>query len=72
MPIQNTADLRANLRAELARKGLSQREMAEHLDLSPGSVSSRMRGEIDFGGTELIEVAAWLDVPVAALLGEAA
>ena len=72
MPTETTALLRANLRAELARNGLSQREMAEHLGLSQGSVSSRMRGEIDFGVAEIIAVAEWLDVPVSALIPDAA
>lgn len=72
MPTNTTAELRANLRAELARRDLSQREMAEHLGLSQGSVSSRMRGEIDFTVPELLAVAEWLEVPAAALLGTAA
>lgn len=62
----------ANIRAEMARKGLTQRDLAALLGLSQPTVSARMRGRTEFTVSELRAIASWLNVPASYLLGEAA
>lgn len=64
-----TAD---NVRAEMARQRLPQIALAKHLGLSQAAVSRRLNGQTPFDVNELVAVAALLDVPAAALLGEVA
>jgi transcriptional regulator with XRE-family HTH domain len=63
-----SAQTGANVRAEMARRGVSQVKMAAALGLSQPSVSARLRGVTPFDVDELHAVADFLDVPVAALL----
>lgn len=58
----------ANIRAEMARRGISQQKLARHLNLAQSAVSSRLRGKTAFDINELVAVAAFLDVPLAILL----
>jgi transcriptional regulator with XRE-family HTH domain len=60
----------ANVRAELARKGISQMTLAGHIGMTQASVSKRLRGEVAFNVDELSAVARVLDVPIASLLAE--
>ena len=60
----------ANVRAELARRGLSQRVLADHLGLSPTGVSKRLSGATPIDINELAMIAAFLDVPLTTLLRE--
>jgi transcriptional regulator with XRE-family HTH domain len=60
----------ANVRAEMARRGISQTTLAEKLALTQPSISSRLRGQVAFNVDELAVVAEALDVPLAALLAE--
>lgn len=60
----------ANVRAEMARRGIRQTLLAEHLGLSQAAVSRRVNGQTPFDVDELIKVAALLGVPAAALLGD--
>ena len=62
----------ANVRAEMARRQLSQTALAAHLGLSQAAVSRRLSGHTPFDVNELASVAAWLGVPASTLLGEAA
>ena len=57
----------ANVRAEMARKGLTQATLARHLGLSQAAVSARIKGRTPFDINELVIVATVLDVPLAAL-----
>lgn len=59
-----------NVRAEMARRNVSQTSLALQLNLSQASVSSRLRGEIAFNVNELDRAARFLGVPVALLLAE--
>ena len=58
----------ANVRAEMARRGVSQTTLAENIGMSQAQVSKRLRGVIAFDINELHTVAAVLDVPLATLL----
>lgn len=58
----------AAIRAELARRGLFQVDVAEKLGITPGQVGRRMNGEIDWRFEELQAVAEMLDLPVSALV----
>jgi transcriptional regulator with XRE-family HTH domain len=62
----------ANVRAELARKRISQTQIAEHLGVSRQNVAQRLNGRVDFRVGELIAIAALLDIPAAAFLKEPA
>lgn len=57
-----------NVRAEMARRQISQTAVALQLSMSQASVSSRLRGEIAFDVNELHCVASFLGVPVEVLL----
>ena len=52
------------VRAETARRGLKQQDLAVRLGLSQGSISARFSGRVPFTADELYELAAWFDVPV--------
>lgn len=58
----------ANIKAEMARRGVKQAALAAALGLSQPQVSARLRGVVPFNVNELLAVAAFLDVPVATLL----
>jgi transcriptional regulator with XRE-family HTH domain len=64
----STSTVGDNVRAELARRRLSQQELAAHLGISQSQLSKRLNDRIDFGVTELGAVAAFLDIPIGALL----
>lgn len=63
-----TQNVASEVRAEMARQRVSQRQLAEVLDISQPQVSDRLRGEIAFNTTELEKVAKFLRVPVANFL----
>jgi transcriptional regulator with XRE-family HTH domain len=54
----------AEVRAELARQGKTQREVGEIINLPQASVFMRLKGRRPFRGEELVLLAAWLKVPV--------
>jgi transcriptional regulator with XRE-family HTH domain len=62
----------ANVRAELARRRISQTTVAQRLGVSRQNVAQRLNGRVDFRVGELVAIAALLDVPVTALLTETA
>lgn len=57
-----------NVRAELARRGISQATLARELGLPQTSVSARLRGVTPFDVNELARVASVLEVSVETLL----
>lgn len=59
------------LRAEMARAGVDQKQIAEHLGYNPSQVTKRMRGEIEWRLSELQAIALFLNVPVSRLIDEA-
>jgi transcriptional regulator with XRE-family HTH domain len=62
----------ANVRAEMARRKISQEAVAQTLGLSQASVSARLRGVTPFRVDELLRIADLLDVPLELLLVGAA
>lgn len=65
-----TATVADNIRAEMARKRMTQFQLAQHLDLSQAAVSRRLSGLTAFDVNELQQVADLLEVSPASLLGE--
>lgn len=63
-----TAVTGANVRAEMARRGVSQTTLAAVLGVTQPQVSARLRGIVPFNVNELHAVAAFLDVSVGDLL----
>lgn len=58
----------ANVRAETARKRVSQRQMGAALGISHASVSARLSGRTPIDINELVTMATLLEVPLATLL----
>jgi transcriptional regulator with XRE-family HTH domain len=70
-PPTPSATVGANVKAELARRSISQKTLGEHLGLSQVSVSTRIRGRTPFDVNELHKTADFLNVPVSVLLAGA-
>lgn len=62
----------ANVRAELARKGITQTDLAARLEKSQPFISRRLSGRVAFDVAELASIAAVLDVPITVLVEVAA
>lgn len=60
--------VRRNIRIELARAGMSQRQAAEFSGISQSAFSDRMQRNEGFKLAELVALAAGLDIPVSRLL----
>lgn len=60
----------ANVKAEMARAGIGQVQLAARLGLSQTAVSSRLRGVVAFNVDELAAVARVLEVPISALVAD--
>lgn len=58
------------LRAELARAGVEQKQVAAWLGFHPSQVTKRMHGDIEWRLSELITIAKHLRVPISALLDD--
>lgn len=67
MPLTPTATIGANVRAEMARSGVSQAQLGERLGLAQTSISQRLRGSIPFDVNEIHKIAGVLGVTVADL-----
>lgn len=68
MPTTPTALTGANVRGEMARKGINQTAMADALGVSQAAVSARLRGVTPFDINELATIARLLDVTVERLV----
>lgn len=62
-----SAVIGANVRAEMARRGISQTALASRLKVSQSAVSKRLRGETPFDVNELAKVARALGVSMDSL-----
>ena len=60
----------ANVRAEAARRGISQATIASTLGINQAGISRRMSGQIDFSAPELSALATAFGIPVATFFGE--
>lgn len=63
--IQPHEAIAAEIRAELARRKVSQVKIAALLDISQAGVSRRLRGETPLDVNELVKIADFLEVPAA-------
>jgi transcriptional regulator with XRE-family HTH domain len=61
----------ANVRAEMARRGLNQRSIAPCINLSQQALSRRLNGQTAFNVDELDRIADCLSVTVASLIAPA-
>ena len=68
MALTPTAQTGRNVRAEMARAGVSQIDLAERVGLSQSGLSKRLRGVVPFDVNELDAIATALGVPVVSLL----
>jgi transcriptional regulator with XRE-family HTH domain len=57
-----------NVRAEMARAGVTQRDLAQVLGRSQQAVSQRLNGYVAFDVSEITKVAAHLSVPASTLM----
>lgn len=58
----------AEVRAELARQQVTQRDLAAVLDMTQPALQLRLVGKRSFRGEELAKIAAYLGVPVTGFL----
>lgn len=68
MPHTPSAETGANVRAEMARRGVSQTDLSARLGMNQSQISKRLSGTIAFTIDELVAIATTLGVPLAALL----
>jgi transcriptional regulator with XRE-family HTH domain len=62
----------AEVRAEMARRRITQEALAAHLHTTQRGISRRLTGEVAFNLDELSRIAEFLDVPVTRLVAVAA
>jgi len=69
MPTTTNAAARvgANIRAELARRSLTQTDLGVHLGLGNASIHGRLHGKIPINVNELEAIATYLGVDLATL-----
>lgn len=60
----------ANVRAELARRRITQSEVAERLGVSRQNIAQRLNGSVDFRVGELLAIADLLGIPAANFLSD--
>lgn len=65
----DSAIVTATIRAEMARRGLRQKDLAQLLGISVAGVSDRLRGNTPLRVDELFAIAEALDVTPSMLLG---
>jgi transcriptional regulator with XRE-family HTH domain len=62
------AAIAANIRAEVARAGHRQGDLAVVLGTSRNAVSLKLNSKVAFRAEEIAAIACWLDVPVSDLI----
>lgn len=62
----------AAIRGLLASHRRTQAELADVLGITQSAASRRLTGRMEFSASEVLQVAEWLDVPAARVLGEPA
>jgi transcriptional regulator with XRE-family HTH domain len=63
----DSTGIAANIRAELARRDITQGQLAELLGLTTTPMSKRLRGQMPFRDHELVRIAEFLNISIAAL-----
>jgi transcriptional regulator with XRE-family HTH domain len=64
------AEISSNVRAEMARAGVTQVQLGAHLGMAQSAISKRLKGDTPWRVDELQRVAAYLDIPLSTLLPE--
>lgn len=64
-------DITTEVRAEIARKSATVRDLADALGVAPATVSRKLAGLIPLTVAELLTVCHWLDVSPSTLLADA-
>lgn len=59
-----------NIRAELARAGITQIQLATHLGVKPAAVWARLTGRVPIDVNELDAIARLLNIPPAELIAD--
>lgn len=67
-----TDHIRRNIKAELARRDITQRELASHLGISSAAVNQRLSGVTRISTDDLVRIAQLLGVDASSLLKESA
>lgn len=62
-----TETVTRNVKAEAARRGFTNQDIAQVLAMSVTSVSKRMTGRIEFRPSELEKIADLMEVPISVL-----
>ena len=62
-------DVAANVRAELARRRITQTDVAQRLGVTRQNVAQRLNGSVDFRVGELILIANMLGITIGDLVG---
>ena len=70
IPQRPSSVVGANVRAELARRRLSQSDLAAHLGVSQTAISKRLSGEVAWDINELSTVAAFFGLTVEQLVAD--
>ncbi|WP_080512504.1 helix-turn-helix domain-containing protein [Rhodococcus opacus] len=70
MTKSTTERVTTNVRAELARRGLTQRDLAQALDITQQAASRRMLGRVQFSVEDLGKVADLLGIAPEHLLAD--
>ena len=68
MPHNVPEQIAANVRVELARHNMRQKELAERIDMTPAMLNKRLHGRTPLSVHEIDRIAGALHVPVATLL----
>lgn len=68
----NPPALNPNIRAEMARSGITQGILASRLDMSQSALSRRLTGDAEWTVDEVLRAAVVLGCPLRVLLPEAA
>lgn len=63
-PVEVRETIAAAVRAEIARAGLTQRDVARALGMTHAYLWRRTHGEVGFAAEELVTIADHLDIPV--------
>lgn len=72
MQVTASQRIASTVRAELARRRISQTTVGERLGISQAAVSRRLSGQQPLDVNELTALAGLLDMPVSALIEDAA
>lgn len=70
MQLDLTDTVASEIRAEMARQRVTQRQLGEALGIHQTQVARRLRGDIAFNTVELEKTAEFLRVPITRLLGD--